>query len=739
MMRSVQCVLFFFAGVFMFSCQKSEEKNGNQPVYKDVPFQQEFSIKYSPEDENLVLRRVYTDRNGVVQVLSSNGLLKLFAGEFLYPGKLVSERTYRPIADKKINGITLYKDQFVYADDKAVLSNAWAGNLYAKHTLQKASMLEGGNDFDFLISDGQSLQYLKDSTVQWTGEVPQLLDIRFDEGRNVFWLLTGKSVQVFSPSEKSLTPVVSGSSFTCISLAKGNKDLIIGTADGYLVMNAETKVSGELVKKLPFTEITTVEEIDGKVWFGTTKGAFTIKDDGSFNYYASKRWLPSDRVIDIEKGPDHSVLILCEKGLARIDSKQMTLQDKAMYFEQQVRARHIRHGFNATLGYMTDGSLATGSLEDSDNDGLWTSMYLGAEVFRYAVTKSDDALQNIRESMEGMERLYTINKVKGFPSRSFERRGYKYEDKAWRRADHPEWDWKSTTSSDEAIGHIFVFGAMAELLDDEDLKTRAITLMDSLMQHVLDHDMYLVDWNGEPTLWGKWNPDYVNARPVMVGDRKINASNITAMLQTAYHFTKKEAYKDKAFELMTKYGYYENLMRPMAQVGRAPEDADDWSKMLSEGWNHSDDEMYFLGYWGLYRYAFNDTLKTRFKEAIIDHWQIERPEKEGAWNIFTALTGTTDFDLKEAIWYLQEYPLDLIHWKVENSHRKDIEMLELNFRQQSTKEVLPPDELPINRHNANRFRLDGGDNGSSEYSAGDIWLLPYWMGRYLGVISEPTK
>jgi hypothetical protein len=142
-------------------------------------------------------------------------------------------------------------------------------------------------------------------------------------------------------------------------------------------------------------------------------------------------------------------------------------EKKVRIYEKQVRARHIRHGFNATLGYMQDGSLATGSLEDSDNDGLWTSMYLGGEVFRYAVTKSDDALQNIREAMEAMERLYTINKVKGFPSRSFERRGYKFEDKPWRRAEDPEWDWKSTTSSDEAIGHIFAFGVMAELLDDQ--------------------------------------------------------------------------------------------------------------------------------------------------------------------------------------------------------------------------------------------------------------------------------
>jgi hypothetical protein len=211
------------------------------------------------------------------------------------------------------------------------------------------------------------------------------------------------------------------------------------------------------------------------------------------------------------------------------------------------------------------------------------------------------------------------------------------------------------------------------------------------------------------------------------------------MLQTAWHFTKKEVFRDKAFELMNKYGYYENLMRPMNEIGQAPADVDDWSKMLSEGWNHSDDEMYFLGYWGLYRYALNDTLKAKYREAIIDHWEIERPEKEGAWNIFTALV-SDQFDLNEAVWYLQEHPMDLVNWDIKNSHRKDIELIEANFRDQTTKEVLPPDERPVQRHNANMFRLDRtGGNGNGEHSAGDIWLLPYWMGRYLGVISEPVK
>jgi len=276
-------------------------------------------------------------------------------------------------------------------------------------------------------------------------------------------------------------------------------------------------------------------------------------------------------------------------------------------------------------------------------------------------------------------------------------------------------------------------------VNEESIRAKAIRLLDELMQHIVDNDWYLIDYDGKPTTWGKWNPEYVNGFPTMVGDRKLNSSNIVAMLQTAYHFTGKEIYKQEAYDLMENHGYLENMMRPMEGIGKAKEGSDDWAAMLSESWNHSDDEMYFLGYWGLYRYAFTEELKEKYKASIIDHWEAERPEKEGLWNIFTAMVSPENFDLKEAVWYLQEYPLDMINWTVKNSHRKDIELLEENFRRQSTREVLPPDELQIRKHNANRFGLDGGRAGTQENSAGDIWLLPYWMGRYLNVISPPVN
>ncbi|HLN55020.1 MAG TPA: hypothetical protein VK207_03445 [Bacteroidales bacterium] len=724
--------------ILLFLLVTGCKKDNNKLVYRDIPFKQDYSVKYYLTDSTVILNKVVCDRNNIVQILTSEGLMHPVNGKLLYPGKITEDHLYQPVSDKKISGICTYLDQLVYCDDKAVLSNAWAGKLYSQHSLPGVKMIESGHDYTFMISDGNALQLIKNG-VLWEGSTGgEIKDLLYDESTNSFWILDESSISIYHPGDIQPEKIFTDTTLTCFALCR--KGLIAGTTSGYhLIDTATLNTIGSLQQKLPCPELTCAAEINDNLWIGSSHGAMMIADDGKISYYASERWLPSDSVIDISKGPANSVMVLTGKGLAMICFDDITLQEKAVYFENQVRERHIRNGFNATLSGMNNGDVTTGSLEDSDNDGLWTSMYLAAETFRYNITHSDEALQNIRESLDAMERLYTINPVPGFPARSFERRGYKYEDKAWRRADDPEWDWKSTTSSDEAIGHIFAFGVIAELIDEPEVRNKAVILIDTLMSHILKNDLYLVDWDGKPTRWGRWNPDYVNAFPEVVGDRKLNSSNIIAMLQTAYRFTGKEKYRKAAFQLMTEHGYLKNLLRPMKGIGVSPENSDDLSRLLSEGWNHSDDEMYFLGYWGLYRYAFNDTLKRKYRDAIRDHWQAERPEKDGLWNIMASMTLSGETDLSNAVWYLKEYPVDLVEWDISNSGRKDIDPLEANFRVQTTKLVLPPDELPILRHNANRFILNGGNGGTSEMSAGDIWLLPYWMGRYFRLISSPAS
>jgi len=438
--------------------------------------------------------------------------------------------------------------------------------------------------------------------------------------------------------------------------------------------------------------------------------------------------LVDDAVADIAPEPDGSVLVLSQKGLGIIHFQQMTLAEKAGHFDRLIRKRHIRYGFNSAFVMSEPGDLSTGALIDQDNDGLWTAMYLAGELFRYGVTKSPDALQNCYESFEAIERLTTITPIEGFPARSFERAGYQAADKQhWHVCPDGRWAWKGTTSSDEIVGHFFVYTIFAEIVPDQSWRRRAVDLMDSIMDHIVRNDWYLVDYDGKPTLWGRWNPEYVNKFPRQVGDRRLNSAEIISFLQAAYHFTGKETYRQKAYELMAEHGYLDNIMIPVREIGRVP------GIDLTTEWNHSDDELAFLSYWNLYRYAFTDELRRKYRAAIRDHWQMERPEKNPLWDFIYAATGANDFDLEDSIWWLREFPLDMIGWTVANSHRRDIERLATNFREQSTKTVLPPDERPMGKHNTNGFHLDGGDGGRREYS-GDIYTLPYWMGRYLGII-----
>lgn len=750
-LRILSYFMLMLPAFMMWSACGESNKKGKQEAHADVPFIQDYSVKYYAESPEMTLFRVGLDRNGKIQLLGSNYRLQhLTHGKFLYPGKVVEDNSYRFIKEKDIVDLTVVAGQFVYLDKTHVLSNAWAGKLFVSHELENPKFLAGNEDLEFVATDGHKLHLIKEEGIVWrgavTGSAPVVgLVAKKAHGNTPSYFLVITEREVFQgfPADKHLELVFSadeGEEFTAADVDEEKGELLVGTTSGYILYDLKTKQRvGERQEKLPETSITAVRAINGNWWVGTTHGAFKVRQDEGFDYYEGERWIPSNTIVQIEEGPKNSVLLLTTQGLGHIHFKEMTLYEKALYFEKQVRARHIRNGFNATLSGMTRGDLSTGFMSDSDNDGLWTSLYLAGQGFRYAVTKEDEALANIIESLDAMERLFDINPVEGFTARSFERRGTRDvlgDPERWQLADHPEWFWKATTSSDEAIGHLFAYGVIAELVDHQPTKEKAIKLIDTLMSHIVKHDLYMIDYDGKPTTWARWNPEYVNSFPTNVGDRKLNSSNIIGMLQTAYHFTGKEKYKEKALDLMENHGYLENLMRPMSEIGMAPEDADDWSKLLSDGWNHSDDEMYFAGYWGLYRYALNDTLKAQYKEAIIDHWEAERPEKDGAWNIFTAMVGIEKFDLKEAIWYLQEYPLDLINWKVSNSHRKDLNFWTPNFRNQTLDKVLPPDELRITRHNANRFGLDGGGNGNAENSAGDIWLFPYWMGRYLNVISS---
>ena len=394
-------------GLLLFSCQKpgAEKINTAQPVYQDSPYWQDYAVKYHFDTKDVPLKTVCCDRNGIIQVLASNGVYRPDNGHFQYPGTLQPDRTYRPMADKKISDMILYENQFVYLDDEAVFSNAWAGLLHLSHGMPGAGLLSGGTESGFLLSDGRRLAFVSESDPLWTsqGELDKILDIRYRKSTEEFLILTKQNLFSFSSQNKGTKSIYQGSDFTCFELSDDGASIVIGTNNGYIKLDAAGKQEGEIQRRLPWTELRAVREINGALWFGSTRGAFMLREDGRYNYYYGKRWLPGQVVRDIDRGPDHSVLVLTDGGLAQICFEEMTLEDKAMIYEKQVRQRHIRYGFNGNVTRLEDHDLATAENRVADSDNLWTGMYMASQLFRYLATASEEAKQNCLESFEAMD------------------------------------------------------------------------------------------------------------------------------------------------------------------------------------------------------------------------------------------------------------------------------------------------------------------------------------------------
>ena len=751
----LQVMLIFLSLVSIANdgAEKGGKKKMNargQEIFQDVPYMQEYAVKFLLAGDKVGARldAVSVNRDGQIRILSDQGILVPENGGLFFPGSFVKDVSYPPTSAKRIRSISTYQDQTIYLDSIQIFSNAWAGKVQIEHDLPRATLFQAGKEFEFLISDGDRLIHLdRNGKTLWSGNFEGLIQIRYCSSRNRFLLISRHSVAEYVPGYP-IQFLFRGSGITSATYIGDGKKIAVGTDEGCLMFP-----EGRMISKLPSKRIRCMEEIDGGLWFGTELGVCRMDTAGKYAYYAGERWLPGDRVIQLMKGPDGSVLVLTEKGLTRLSRQKMTLEEKALFYEKQVREKNIRYGLNCSSVRLVE-SYSSAMTANQPSDNLWTAMYLVGQLYHYKVTGSREARQNAYESFEALERLHTVTGIRGLFGRSFERDHITENNKGpgWREqelrsgspaslwlpaADYHNWTWRSTASSDQTVGQVYALTTILELVDDQDWRSRALKCLDDLMGYILDNDLYIIDVDGEPTMWGKWNPDYVNHLPENVGDRKITSSNIIAFLQTAYRFTGKSKYKNKALELMNEKGYLQNLMRPMSEIGR--NDQNQLSSALSEEWNHSDDEMYFLAYWGLYPYAFTAELKEKYRVAIRDHWNIERPEEDALWNLTYAMTGAKEFDLDKCVRYLRNYPLDLRNWSVHNSHREDLERLPANFRGQTIKSMLPLGEMPILRHNAQVFNLDSPGDGKSLISAGDTWLLPYWMGRYLGVISGPVQ
>ncbi len=478
---------------------------------------------------------------------------------------------------------------------------------------------------------------------------------------------------------------------------------------------------------LPFGPATTIRSFGGVLWLGTGHGA--IRKDSTWHYYNDKRWLPDNKVNDILPVDQHTVWIATPEGISEIREVEMTLSQKAAAFEERIKLRHDRYGLVNSSFLRIPGDLSTNQKVNEDNDGLWTSLYLATECFRYAVTKDPEARKNAIKTYEAMERLETATGIPGFPARSFVAAGdsitksHSPFPREWHLSADGKWKWLGDTSSDEIVGHMFAYPLFYELVAEGELKVRVKSLVQRIMDHIVDHNFLLIDLDGKPTKWGIWTPDSLNYATFRWYERGLNSLQILSFLQTAVYVTGDQKFKKAYNDLVEKHHYAQNV----AEV-----------KMYGPYENsHSDDILAFLPYYNLFRYTKEDKWFPYYLQGLQKCWQIAAPDRIPAWNVFASTALKNDCNLWIAISGLRNIPMDMVEWTMENSHRWDLQKDQLIDRSGQVQATIPipAPEGSIPGWNRNPRQLNSGSNGKYE-NDGTYFLLPYWMGRFYGYFTE---
>lgn len=530
---------------------------------------------------------------------------------------------------------------------------------------------------------------------------------------------------------------------------------------------------------LPYNDFTTAAAgEDGAVWFGTRIGA-TRYDGKRWSYRQGLRWLPHDEVRSIAVTARGDAYLATADGLGLIERRPMTLAQKAASFEEAIDKFHRRTPYGYVLSVSREDRKDTSSRwtqHDSDNDGLWTSMYGAGECFAYAATKDPKARERAVAAFEAVRFLSQVTQagtppaLPGFPARSIlpadgddpnqgecspeqDRENQKHDPlwkvivPRWPKSADGKWYWKCDTSSDELDGHYFLYAVYYDLVavtEAEKARVRDVVL--SITDHLIDHDFQLVDHDGQPTRWARFSPKDLNGGRFWPG-RGLNSLSILSYLKVAEHVSGGGAkYREAYDRLVHEHSYATNITNPKVQNGPG-------------SGNQSDDEMAFMCFYNLLQYEQDDRLRALYEIALLRYWSLEQPEKCPLFNyLFAATYGRAagglvpDFGirlpripqscLEEAADTLIRFPLDRFNWGYRNSHRLDIAPLPSHLIDSRRHRAalrdgtcLPVDERFFEFWNHDPWNIDSDGDGRT-LADGAAFLLPYYLGLYHGFIQE---
>jgi hypothetical protein len=738
---------------FSISCTEKEVKEEPLPTttYTDVPFIQEyhegFVIDKNIPDANDV-RAVHVTQGGSVWIATKNGIYQKLPDTRDW-SLMISGQSQGPAYDldsDESGNIWIAAWDGVYSNLNGTLSRM-------DGPTPPIAKVVAADEGVYALGPYGVWFYQGNTWVKKNYATARSMRAAVSDGKGGLWIgsdvglyhCDGTNTTVYQKNEDLISAYVTGLDFD----SQGN--LWVGGLGGVTIR----KGSERMGEKRPEHGITNSEvnvvrkSPDGKMWVGTNYGITRFTPgEAEYSVRLSRRWLMSDAVRDIDFDKNGNAWIATANGVSAIKRRGMTLAQKADYFYDQLITRHVREPWIvARFKLEVPGDTSTIVPDDDDNDGEYTSGYLAMESFRYAATGSQEAKERAKKAFDFLYYLREVTGSDGFFARTIVpadwaethdmNRTFTPQELAeeiisnprqkpveirWHLSEDGKWMWKGDTSSDELDGHFFGYYWYYNLVADDAEKKRIADHVDKITDHLVRHDFYLVDVDGQHTKWGVWSPQSLNHDPEWVPEKPLNSLEILSFLKFAHKITGRELYQDEYMKLISKEGYLAAAKNLYAS---------------NPAW-----ETYFDIYLALYiypaliNYEESPHLQAEYR-AHLDQWFAKFKETKSPFLNFTynLLAGGSD-ELENSIFFLKDAPLDLVDWYIDNGRREDLHLVRRPVLEEvQVNELRPPSEYRTVRWDKNPYVAVAGNPGEEFEPV--YWLLPYWMGRYAGLISEP--
>lgn len=171
----------------------------------------------------------------------------------------------------------------------------------------------------------------------------------------------------------------------------------------------------------------------------------------------------------------------------------------AVAISRNIQARHLPYGTILDPVLSPAGQVV--SYTRCGDSAIWTGHYLAAEAFRYNVTRSDEALANVRGAITGIRRLLDVTGAGllarcAVPVSSPHAQALTDEETSHgvylAKLDDGAWYWIGDTSRDQYSGVFFGLAVAYDVVDDPRVRDDCSNLVTRMLDYLIASDWNVV-------------------------------------------------------------------------------------------------------------------------------------------------------------------------------------------------------------------------------------------------------